>query len=60
LAKIAGGLDLEDVDGRTTSASRSTPSTVHLVDAGSAANALEATIVVATQKMSDLIILKNG
>jgi hypothetical protein len=53
-------LDLEDVDGRTTSASRSTPSTVHLVDVGSVANALEAMIVVATQKMSDLIILKDG
>jgi len=60
LAKIACGLDLEDVDRRTTSASRSTPSTVHLADVGSVANAFEATIVVVAQKMSDLIILKNG
>jgi len=36
------------------------PSTVHLADVGSVANAFEATIVVVAQKMSDLIILKNG
>ena len=36
------------------------PSTAHLADVGSVANAFDATIVVVAQKMSDLIILKNG
>src|SRR4029077_19210040 len=55
-----GGFDLEDVDGRKISASRSTPSTVHSVGVGSAANALETTNTAASQQIKDLIKRRDG
>jgi hypothetical protein len=55
---VTCGLDLEGVDGRKTSASRSTPSIVHFVGAGSAANTLEpAQTNAATQHVRTLVIL---